>query len=196
MQDRARRSLPGCAGLDTLSSLYIVRRFPMRLRTHRIPAVGGLDVDFEIPPTIMQESMEGQDELEEIFSQPVECHLHLDLLDRKDVVLRGAASTLIRPTCARCGEPFDLPVEVETNLTCSPEHKQKFGTNSYEESRDGLVYFTKEELDLSEIMREQVILALPIRYLCQENCLGLCPQCGNNLNQGACACKQEASTKN
>ena len=121
----------------------------MRVRKHTIPPLGGLDVDFEIGPRTMQESMASEDEVEEMFPRPVSCHLHLDLVDHRDVALRGAATTLLNPTCARCGEPFDFPMEVEANLTCSPQNGVPSGTDSYQESRDGLVYFRQEELALT-----------------------------------------------
>ncbi len=46
-------------------------------------------------------------------------------------------------------------------------------------------------MDLSPLIREQVLLALPTRPLCQEDCRGLCPHCGINLNRSACGCRVE-----
>ena len=48
-----------------------------------------------------------------------------------------------------------------------------------------------EEIDLKDIVREQIYLSIPMKSLCSEGCLGLCPICGKNLNQGPCQCKGE-----
>jgi uncharacterized protein len=49
-------------------------------------------------------------------------------------------------------------------------------------------YYRDDQIDLDELLREQFYLALPMKPLCLEECRGLCPQCGTNLNAGACAC--------
>jgi DUF177 domain-containing protein len=53
-------------------------------------------------------------------------------------------------------------------------------------------YYDGEEVDLTPLIREQTLLALPTRPLCREDCRGLCPRCGANLNQGDCGCPTEA----
>jgi uncharacterized protein len=64
--------------------------------------------------------------------------------------------------------------------------------------------FDKEEIfpidahhlvDLTETLRQNVLLALPMVILCREDCQGLCPQCGHNLNLGPCECKPEVDTR-
>ena len=52
-------------------------------------------------------------------------------------------------------------------------------------------YYRDEVIDLDELMREQFYLALPMKPLCREDCRGLCPQCGVNLNSGTCDCVAE-----
>jgi len=49
-------------------------------------------------------------------------------------------------------------------------------------------YYQGEGLLLEEAVREQVLLALPLKMICREDCKGLCPQCGQNLNEGPCSC--------
>ena len=61
---------------------------------------------------------------------------------------------------------------------------------SSEDCDDGeYIRIPSEELDVSELAREDIILSLPIRFLCSEDCKGLCPVCGKNLNEGSCSCK-------
>lgn len=59
------------------------------------------------------------------------------------------------------------------------------------EEEDEVYLFQGDHLDLSEMVREQVILAAPMQPLCRENCRGLCPQCGQNLNERRCTCPPE-----
>ena len=52
----------------------------------------------------------------------------------------------------------------------------------------GTSYYRNDEIDLNELLREQFYLVLPMKPLCQENCRGLCSQCGTNLNTDTCEC--------
>ena len=52
-------------------------------------------------------------------------------------------------------------------------------------------FFTGTKLAIGDILREQVLLALPMKALCGVNCKGLCPSCGTNLNFGSCNCLKE-----
>ena len=45
-------------------------------------------------------------------------------------------------------------------------------------------------LDLTDDVREDILLSLPLKFLCQEDCRGLCPHCGQNLNEGTCSCQE------
>jgi uncharacterized protein len=166
----------------------------MRVRTRSIPPVGGLDLKFQILPTVMGKAVAEKDDLEKVFDQPVECDLHLEMMG-KDVFLTGVSRATIHPVCARCDETFPHELSVDATLTLRPQEKGIPGTDSYQESEEGLVYFRNEELDLDEIVREQLLLALPMRHLCRKDCQGLCPQCGANLNLGPHACTVRAARK-
>ena len=74
-------------------------------------------------------------------------------------------------------------------ITCSPE-KVWHGADSYQESDEGVIFYTHHKLDLTEIIREQVLLAFPLRHLCGQDCKGLCSDCGANLNQGEHQCSR------
>jgi uncharacterized protein len=166
----------------------------MRVRTRSIPHVGGLDLKFQILPTVMGKAVAEKDDLPEVFSEAIECDLHLEMMG-KDVFLTGKTETKIHPVCARCDETFQHDLRVDASLTLRPQENRVSGADSYQESEDGLVYFRNEELDLDEIVREQLLLALPMRHLCRPDCQGLCPQCGANLNLGPHACTVRAAQK-
>ena len=162
----------------------------MLFNVRRIPDEG-LDVDFEISPESMKVEFQKGDELRDIFATDVACHLHFEI-DQKEVFLTGQARTDITPICARCGDSFKQPFSVDLMLTCSPE-KVRHGADSYQESDEGVIFYTHHELNLTEIVREQVLLTFPMRHLCSSDCKGLCSDCGANLNQGEHSCSR--STK-
>jgi uncharacterized protein len=62
------------------------------------------------------------------------------------------------------------------------------GEREIEEDDLATAYFRDDLIDLGQLMREQFVLALPMKPLCLETCKGLCPQCGVNLNQVTCMC--------
>lgn len=104
------------------------------------------------------------------FKDPIE----VTVLARKvgeDITVQGTIKATAVMTCARCLEEFELHVE-----------KKKY-----------FAYFKKppvENINLTESIREDIIVSLPIRVLCRESCKGLCAQCGQNLNEKQCDCTQ------
>jgi uncharacterized protein len=89
--------------------------------------------------------------------------------------------------CARCAEEFDAATDRPFRFVLSPK---AIGYDSDTLRAEDLEFSLYEgsEVDLSPLIREQVLLALPTRPLCREDCLGLCPHCGINLNHAECDC--------
>lgn len=57
-----------------------------------------------------------------------------------------------------------------------------------EDNDDYILVDESFKLDLDELLRSDILLELPYKYLCREDCKGLCPSCGKNLNEGPCSC--------
>jgi uncharacterized protein len=91
--------------------------------------------------------------------------------------------------CSRCAEPFTFPVDVPFDLYYLP-HADNTGEGEVEIEEDDLetAFYKDDVIDLGQLMKEQFYLALPMKPLCAEDCRGLCPQCGANLNQLTCNC--------
>ena len=72
-------------------------------------------------------------------------------------------------------------------------HAENTGEGEREIEEDDLTtaFYENDEIDLGQLMREQFYLALPMKPLCRDDCKGLCPVCGTNLNQGTCDCKRD-----
>jgi len=125
------------------------------------------------------------------------------VLQKKDqrFRLKGRVQATLELTCGRCAEPFQLPIDSEVDLTYVPDplssqtpahhgaHAK--GTDEIELNDEDLTtaYYRDHMLDFAEMLREQFYLALPMRPLCREDCKGLCPHCGMNLNTGTCTCE-------
>ncbi len=104
-----------------------------------------------------------------------------------DVVVRGRLSGAAGLECRRCLQPVELAIDEEVAVL------YQSGIDRVE-AEEAEVYPLPErgkELDLSDMVREQVMLAVPAYAICSEACKGLCPHCGKNLNEGPCGCVPE-----
>jgi uncharacterized protein len=107
------------------------------------------------------------------------------------LTLRAQAIAEVEETCGRCTKPFTRPLDVEL-LVFSDRRGSDDEATSRELEREGqLVYHDGTSLDITDTVREAVILSLPISPLCREDCRGLCPGCGQDLNEEACRCSGE-----
>ena len=109
--------------------------------------------------------------------------------DKEKFRLAGSVRAELELSCSRCLEPFRLPVDAEFDLRYLPAAAAA-AESEHEVADDDLEtsYYRDDQIDLNELLREQFYLALPMKPLCREDCRGLCPQCGTNLNAGACGC--------
>ncbi len=109
-----------------------------------------------------------------------------------DVIVRGNLNTTVDVVCGRCLENFQLPVSspVEVEYRLRVERPQEEEIELIEEDAD-VYYYTQDRLNLEEALRDQILLAVPLKPLCLTDCKGLCPECGANLNQGACGCAED-----
>ncbi len=109
-----------------------------------------------------------------------------------DILVRGRLKGQLTLSCGRCLEDFAAPVEAEFDLLLVPG-PAAVGPDEEELSAADLDldFYSGEMVDLESILREQIILTLPLKPLCAEICRGLCPRCGANLNREACNCQAE-----
>lgn len=105
--------------------------------------------------------------------------------------VRGELHTRVAIPCGRCLKEVELPIDVEFAerfvASVSWRHDEQ-----HELSRDDLdLGLVDEAVDLDDLVKEEILLALPGHVLCSENCKGICPNCGANLNLADCGCKSE-----
>jgi DUF177 domain-containing protein len=109
--------------------------------------------------------------------------------DQEQFRVVGDVRTVLELPCSRCLEPFTLPVEQSFDLRYQPKSKNAGeGEREIEEDDLATAFYANDAIDLGDLMREQLYLALPMKPLCREDCHGLCPQCGANLNTSSCTC--------
>jgi uncharacterized protein len=159
----------------------------LQIDVARIPPEG-LDLDEALDAA----SVHLDDESEFQLRPGARLRCHVELVDGTSVHVRGPLAGTIAPECGRCLEPYSLPVDQELDLFYLPRNDQQPDEQEEEvelSDRDVVVgYYDGGRLDLAEVVREQLFLSLPLRRLCREDCRGLCPTCGKNLNAVDCGC--------
>ena len=109
----------------------------------------------------------------------------------QDILIRGSLEGSLGLSCGRCLEPFAAPVATEFELLLLPAPASESPDEEELSARElDLDVYTGETVDLEALVREQIILLVPLKPLCQEDCRGLCPGCGANLNRETCPCRE------
>ena len=97
--------------------------------------------------------------------------------------LTGRAESVLELRCDRCLKPFSQPMSVPVETLLAEELA--------DEESDDIVLLEDGEVDLDELFTTAVVLSMDAKHLCSEDCKGLCPRCGANLNDGPCSCGRE-----
>ena len=109
----------------------------------------------------------------------------------RDVRLVGGFATRVELRCARCLEPVFRDLKADFDLLYRPAGTVEGHEVSIREADTEIGFFKGEGVELEDVLREQVLLAVPVKAVCREDCRGLCPHCGKNLNAEACQCHPE-----
>jgi len=105
--------------------------------------------------------------------------------------LRGDAQL----ECVRCLRGFELPLDVPLEVFAERSGTGRRRDEVELERDDYMLFHDGRRLDLREQVREALLLELPIAPHCRENCAGLCPRCGADLNEGPCACPERVAVR-
>ncbi len=107
----------------------------------------------------------------------------------KDIRLRGRLAAGLELQCARCLEPVPQNVSREFELLYRPLGADAGRDElSVTDAEAEIGYYQGDGILLEDVLREQVLLALPLKVTCSEDCKGLCVHCGKNLNEEQCSC--------
>jgi uncharacterized protein len=119
------------------------------------------------------------------FPEPIE----LEVTATKtgdEMIFQGAISTTAGMDCSRCLDRFEISIRSKIQFVV-----QLLEISSPQDSDDEdfvVLPKTVQEYDLSQRVREAILLELPLKPLCSVSCRGLCPMCGTNLNESDCEC--------
>ena len=103
------------------------------------------------------------------------------------VSIKGEVTAAVTSRCAKCLEPVTLNLKAKIDVL--------FARQADPEDPD-LYTFEGSKVDLTDAVRDALLLEMPYRFLCSEDCKGLCPICGINLNLGTCTCQEGAIVTN
>ncbi len=137
-------------------------------------------------PGIEMNELHASDGVYEIISKgPVS--LHIRNIGGRKLLLTGNMKATLHIPCARCLEPvaypFDLDVDEELDMS---RQEERAGDPDEQPYIDGY------NLDVDQLLSNELLLNLPMKVLCKEDCKGICNRCGTNLNYGTCSCDQSS----
>ena len=144
--------------------------------------------DERVDRTLSPDQLPAQPDDDYAVDEPVALRLRL-LKDGDKFRLRGTVASRLRLSCCRCLESFVAPVDLPLDLMYLPQAAND-GEGESEISDEDLStgFYRNDQIDLAALVREQFQLSLPMKPLCGDDCCGLCPVCGVNLNRERCSC--------
>jgi uncharacterized protein len=167
----------------------------MIVDVHHIP-IDGLEITTRQDAAQFPALKELADRGECDFIGPVAASLNLTPMG--DVIrVKGTVTSMLRLSCVRCLEAFKHRIKSRFSLNFSTQIPKDVHPNSSEgieltAQQIGVVFYEGDKIDCSTAIQEQVVLAIPFKPLCRQSCLGLCSQCGQDLNRGKCQCSARA----
>lgn len=151
----------------------------LRLDLAKLGREGSAQVDAQVPADDPLWK-----DMEVVFGGPVDVHFRATYAGTGEIVVRGTIQGKLRQECRRCLEPVPGELDEEVTMVFVP-------STSEDVEEDGDVRLFDDhvaELDLSDSVREEIVLAVDLFVVCDPECRGLCPQCGMNLNNETCSC--------
>ena len=124
-------------------------------------------------------------------TQPVEIDCQFYKVDQ-EVVVQGGLHSAVHLTCSRCAEEFEQPLRVALDAVYLPMQPISSERAKELESGEADVYAYAEPLvDIAEMVRDKLMLSIPLQPHCRVGYKGLCPSCGVNRNTISCQCAEE-----
>lgn len=107
----------------------------------------------------------------------------------EEIAIDAEVKATLELTCDRCLAEFPFVFDRRVELTYSPEGAEEYpGEQEIKEPETEIGFHDGKGLELHDVLQEQLMLALPLKVLCREDCAGLCPVCGKNRNEEPCQC--------
>lgn len=111
-----------------------------------------------------------------------------------EIRVQGSLNVTVQATCDRCLEATSFPIENQFDLVYMPATEANAGgEDEIDQAGIEVGFYEGSRLALNDVLREVVLLALPMQLICTEACKGICPVCGQNRNQCDCGCHAEVA---
>jgi len=126
-------------------------------------------------------------------TSPIQSEGSAELLEAiLEIRVRGHLSTSMEVACDRCLELASVPIDTDFDLLYRPAASMPQGEEVEVRDADTEIgFYLGAGLELSDVLREQILLSLPMQRVCREDCKGICPVCGQNRNLAECTCHLE-----
>ncbi len=167
----------------------------MKIQVKNIPAQGiSLTYQKEFDEFIVLKELVERGECR--FIEPIAIELAVEP-ERETIKVSGFFKTAVELPCSRCLTAFTFRLQRDFTMRYARGEDiaaDRFGDEPEIEltaEQIGLSYYEDDEINFKDVVQEQIVLALPFKPLCREDCKGLCPHCGTDLNQGRCECAEE-----
>ncbi len=110
----------------------------------------------------------------------------------EEIRISGKLAVDMEIPCDRCLEAAGLPIRENFDLYYRPAPKGNIGNEvAIDDGEAQIGFYDGKGIELEEVLREHILLALPMQLVCNEDCAGICPHCGVNRNIGDCQCRAE-----
>ena len=143
-----------------------------------IPQIPEEGLDLELQETIESDTI----------VSPIRARLRIEKVGA-ELIIKGNVVADVKLQCSRCLKDFQSVLSVPVDVVYHPVEELK-GENKHEIKFEELDmdFYSGEELDMFDLLKEQIALNLPMKPLCTDLCKGICLKCGADLNEGSCSC--------
>ncbi|MCR5685665.1 MAG: DUF177 domain-containing protein [Lachnospiraceae bacterium] len=154
----------------------------MRISLSEVIVSGGTGKKTDVPLEAEKFLFGG---IEYAYAKKSPVHIELNYISSKSVRFKAEGSFELEAECSRCLKPVMLPFEINTDTILVLNDDGRACTKDDDEL---LEYVEDRELDVDGFVNEEIMIGFPMQVLCGEDCKGLCPVCGADLNKGECGC--------
>jgi DUF177 domain-containing protein len=151
----------------------------------------GLAIAQPLGRALLADALEGMSA--DLSRSQAEARLELNKTEDDTVFLRGSVVGEVLVPCVRCLREVRAKVEAPLKMVLTEAEEAAPGEDSPADEGDDTEHATHDGItvDLGDVLREALILAVPMTPLCRATCKGLCPVCGGDRNEKDCSCEQK-----
>ncbi len=151
-------------------------------------SLAGLEIQFDESKNILGEALSGVSLPPDVVIDP-KIRGHVTITKNvEEISISVAVEVNMTMKCSRCLCQFESSIPINLDLTARRKVGQdgEYETDSELDFNEVLIH--NEEIDIGELIVQEISLDIPMKPLCKDDCLGLCPQCGGAIGPGGCSC--------